>query len=147
MSRSRFLYGLEKTPDNRLNWSPGGEARTPLQLAGRMAFFAGHMAHRIQHPAGPEMQGGPPPSPQTRAEAMAAVGEAFDRLRAAIAGLSEADLEQKMPFPYGGPVPVGHILWWLSGVLAYQQGQLNYAQMAYGDADANIPPNWGQEEG
>jgi len=32
MSRSRFVYGLDRVPDDRLNWSPGGEARTPLAL-------------------------------------------------------------------------------------------------------------------
>src|SRR5881628_2546069 len=111
MGRSRFLYGLENTPDDRLNWSPGGEARTPLQLAGRLAFFAGHLAHLIEHRAAPDMQGGPPPPPQTREEAKKAVEGAFDRLRSVIAGLSEADLEQKVPVPYGEAAPVGHMIW------------------------------------
>jgi len=146
MNRSRLLYGLEKTPDDHLTWSPGGEARPALHLVGRAALFAGYLAHLIQHRAAPDMQGGPPPLPQTREEAKAALESAFDRLRSAIAGLSEADLELKVPVPWGESVPVGHMLWSVPGVLGYQQGQLNYVQTAYGDTDANIPPNWGKEE-
>ena len=41
MGRNRFLYGLDHVPDDRLNWSPGGEAPSPLQLAGKTALFPG----------------------------------------------------------------------------------------------------------
>jgi hypothetical protein len=41
MGERRFLYGLEKTPDDRLKWSPGGEGKTPLDVAGRVAGFLG----------------------------------------------------------------------------------------------------------
>src|SRR5687768_8393235 len=91
MSRSRFLYGLDRTADDRLNWSPGGAAATPLQLAGKAALFAGAMAHILQNRSMPDRQGGMPPPPASREEAKAAVDAAYERLRSVIAGLTEGD--------------------------------------------------------
>ena len=54
MARLRFLYGLDRTPDDRLNWSPGGEAKTPLAVAGRLTGFLGFFSHLLETGAMPE---------------------------------------------------------------------------------------------
>ena len=51
MGRSRFLYGLERTPDDRLNWSPGGAARSPLQQADRAAQFLTFVSYWLKNRA------------------------------------------------------------------------------------------------
>jgi hypothetical protein len=146
MSRSRYLYGLDRVPEERLSWSPGGEANSPLKLAGRAVRFVDVFAHLLQHGAVPESaRATPPPVPQSREEAKRIVEEAYERLRGVLNSLSEADLEKPMPVPWGGTVPLSQMLFFFAVTLGYQQGQLNYAQMAYGDKDANIPPGWGHD--
>src|SRR5260370_14518029 len=54
MAQSRFLYGLDRTPDDRLAWSPGGEGKTPLAVAGRVAGFLRFFTHMLQHHTMPE---------------------------------------------------------------------------------------------
>jgi hypothetical protein len=145
MGQSRFIYGLSRVPDDRLNWSPGGAAKTPLQLAGKTAAFIGFFTTLLETRQRPAVEGGWPPPPQSREEATAKLEEAFGGVRRAIAGLSEADLAQIVPTPMG-EAPIREVIAWLGGVIAYHQGQLNYLQMAYGDEDPNMPPNWGKEE-
>src|SRR5205807_1503100 len=70
MARLRFLYGLDRTPDDRLNWSPGGEGKTPLAVAGRLSGFLGFFSHLLETGAMPERPAGPPPSPENREAAI-----------------------------------------------------------------------------
>jgi hypothetical protein len=144
MSRSRFLYGLDRTPDDRLNWSPGGEAKTPLQLAGKTAAFLGFISHVLQNRAMPENRGSQPPPPTGREEAKATLQSAFDQLAAAVESLKEGDLQQSVPMPWG-ETSIAEMLWSVNTVIGYHQGQLNYLQLAYGDTDPNIPPEWGHQ--
>jgi hypothetical protein len=143
MTQSRFLYGLERTPDDRLGWSPGETASTPLQIAGKLAAFVGFFTHMLRERSMPERPATPPPPPGSREEAKAAVEAAYGRLRTAIEALSAADLDHPLPTPWGATVPLVEMLWWLNGVIGYWQGQLNYLQTAYGDTDPNMPPDWG----
>ena len=145
MAERRFLYGLDRTPDDRLNWSPGGEAKTPLAVAGRLTGFLGFFSHLLETGAMPERPSGPPPSPETREAAKAAVEAAYRRLVTLIEGMREGDLARPLPTPWGTTVPAQEMLGWINGVTAYWQGQLNYIQTIYGDMDPNMPPGWGQE--
>jgi hypothetical protein len=146
MSRSRFLYGLEQTPDDRLAWSPGEAAAPPLKLADKLAGMILTIAHLIEHHAFPERPATPPP-PSDREAARAAITTAFERLQSVISQIKEADLQTQAPAPWGAMVPLTEWLWWVSSALGYMQGQLNYLQTAYGDMDPNIPPDWGREAG
>jgi hypothetical protein len=143
MSRNRFLYGLEQTPDDRLGWCPGGGAQTPLGIAGKAAGLAHVLTHLIEHQAFPERPATPPPPPADRAAARAAVEASFTRLQDRIASLSETDLHTPIPSPWGAMIPLAEMLWWTASAIGYMQGQLNYAQTAYGDMNPNIPPEWG----
>ncbi len=147
MARERFLYGLEKTPDDRLTWSPGGSAKTPLQLAGSVSGFMGFMEHVLRTGEMPERRGELPPAPDSRQAAQDAVRSGIDRLLATIQGLGEGDLQRPVPVPWGVTVPAVEFASFVPAILAYFQGQLNYLQTAYGDMDPNIPPSWrGGEE-
>ena len=81
MSRSRFLYGLQQTPDDRLTWAPGETAGTPLQIAGRLARMMQTIAYLIEHHAFPERPATPPPPPPDRETARAEVTAAFELSR------------------------------------------------------------------
>lgn len=142
MARERLAYGLERTPDEQLNRRPSETAKSPLEVAGRAAVFAGFMAHVVAERAMPDRSGGLPPAPETRAQAIAAVDGAMHRLAQVVTGLSDTDLEQPVPVPWGGTMSVAQMLWFGAGVLGYWQGQLNYVQTLYGDMDPNIPPSW-----
>jgi hypothetical protein len=142
MARSRFLYGLDRTRDDRLKWNPGEAALTPLELAGKTARFVGFMTHYFEHRAMPERPASPPPAPQSREEAKAALDASFRRMLEVLDGLTEADLQQTVTTPWRQTVALGEVLWTIPGIIAYHQGQLNYLQLAYGDTDPNIPPEW-----
>jgi DinB family protein len=145
MSERRFLYGLDRTPDDRLNWSPGGEAKTPLGVAGRLTGFLSFFSHLLETGAMPERPDSLPPPPENREAAKSAVAAAFRRLATLIEGMSEEDLARPLPTPWGTAVPAREMLGWINGVTSYWQGQLNYIQTIYGDVDPNMPPGWGQE--
>jgi DinB family protein len=145
MGRQRFLYGLERVPEERLRWSPRDAAKTPLELAGRCAGFLDVNAYLLQNRSMPEASGGLPPPPASLDAARAALGSSFARLEETIERLTEADLGQPVPAPWGETVPVLRWLWFIPSVIGYFQGQLNYVQLAYGDEEPNIPPEWGRQ--
>ena len=144
MARDRFVYGLEKVPDDKLAWSPGGEAKTPLQLAGTVEGFMGFMTQLVSTGAMPERGGERPAAPETRGEAQERVTNAINGAIAVMEGASEADLQKQVPVPWGGTVPAVEMMFGVCTVLGYFQGQLNYLQTSYGDMDPNIPPSWMQ---
>jgi hypothetical protein len=145
MGERRFLFGLEKTSDDRLKWSPGGEGKTPLDVAGRLSGFLGFFTHMLQNGGMPERPAGPAPSPGSRQEATSGIEAAFRQLRTQIEGMSESDLAQSLPTPWGSTITAGEMLGWVPGVTSYWQGQLNYIQTCYGDMDPNMPPGWGHD--
>jgi len=143
MARSRFLYGLDRTRDDRLTWNPGEAALTPLELAGKTARFVAFLTHYFEHGTMPERPASPPPAPQSREEAKAALDASFGRLLGVLEGLTEADLGKIVTLPWGETTALNDVLWAVPSIIAYHQGQLNYLQLAYGDKDPNIPPEWG----
>jgi hypothetical protein len=141
MCRSRFVFGLDRTPDDRLNWSPGGAASTPLQLGAKLAGFLETIGYMLKHRQWPDRDATPPPAPTTREEAKRRVDSACGRLGSFIGELTTADLEGPVPAPWG-QATAGEMLGWVNGVILYHQGQLNYVQLCYGDLDPNMPPDW-----
>jgi DinB superfamily len=142
MARERFVYGLSKVPDDRLNWSPAETAKTPLQIAGALAagilsFFVPIIATKTL----PSMEGGRGALPTSREEVNAALTNAFDALNAAIDGTKAEDLSHPIPTPGmpGGTLTLAGWIGMALAVCSYFQGQLNYVQTAYGDLDPNLP--------
>jgi len=145
MSRSRFLYGIDCVPEERLDWSPGGEAPTPLQLAGKTARFLAFVTHVITHRAMPERSGITPDPPTTREAAKMLVEERFGALRHTLLGVTGTDLAATVPVPWG-EATIEYVIANIPAIVGYHQGQMNLIQLCYGDKDPNVPPNWGQEE-
>lgn len=56
MSRRRYLYGLSTIPEERLTWSPGGDAKTPLELVRGAADFLQFTAHFVTHQSLPSRE-------------------------------------------------------------------------------------------
>jgi hypothetical protein len=142
MARERFVYGLSKVPDDRLNWSPAETAKTPLQIAGALAasilsFFVPIIATK----ALPSMEGNQGAPPTSRAEVNRALTNAFDALDAAIDGTKPEALSHPISTPEvpGGTLPLADWIGMALTTCSYFQGQLNYVQTAYGDLDPNIP--------
>jgi hypothetical protein len=144
MSQRRFMYGLDQTPDDRLEWSPGESNKPPLVVAGSLASFLTFIAHMLTHREMPGRQGEPPPPPASREAARQALEAGFSAVRHALEGLQEKDLAATMPAPWG-EATVEEMLAAANSVVAYFQGQLNYIQLAYGDREPNIPKDWGHD--
>ncbi len=143
LAQHRFLYGLDRTPDERLDWSPGEARKSPLQVAGTLAQFLNFIAHTLASQEMPSWDVDSLPSPVTRDAAKEAVATACAALRRAVEGLEPADLTRKPPPPWSEET-LEEVLWQINGTILYHQGQLNYLQLCYGDRDPNIPPNWGE---
>lgn len=139
----RFLYGLDKTPEERLNWSPGEAEKSPLQVAGSLAQFLSFIADTLAHRDLSRWEGGFPPPPETRDAAKEAIDSGCAAVRQAVEGLEPADLTGKPPAPWGEDT-LEEVLGVIHGTIMYHQGQLNYIQLCYGDQDPNIPPDWGK---
>ncbi len=142
MGRQRFLHGLDCVPDERLAYSPGGNAHTPLQLAGRLAAFIDHRARVLASAPGEPVSRPTPVIPESREEAQSLLNEAFGAAASAVGGLSDADMERSITMPWGGEMSLAAMLLTSLNVIGYFQGQLNYCQLSYGDTDPNIPPSW-----
>lgn len=143
LAGQRLVYGLSRTPDDRLDWSVGGSATTPIQILGRAAHMAEDIAYFLEKGTW-NMDAENQKPLQNREEVEAGVRSAIEKLKKALAGLTEEDLAGDAPAPWGGSISMR--LWptlALQG-MGYAQGQLNLIQLAYGDEDPNIPPDWMQ---
>lgn len=145
MARARFLYGLSKVPDDRLNWKPSETAKSPLQIAGTLVGFLTFLQQTIASKSLPPMDGGEQSLPTTREEVNTLLEQAFDGMIAGIESLSPEDLSIPLPAPWmpGVPLTLGGWIGMALGVCSYFQGQMNYAQTVYSDMDPNLPENWG----
>lgn len=142
-AQTRFTYGLQKTAEaDKLSFSVGGSAKTPLQIAGAYAGMIGFIAGAVATGQMERPSGFPEP-PTSGEAAIAGVNAAFEKLQGVIAGLTEADLAKTLRAPWGQELPISDWLVFINQVAGYWQGQLNITQMAYGDEDPNIPPQFG----
>lgn len=140
-SRKRFTYGLTCVPAEQLNQSMGGSTSTPRQIAGKMAGFLAFIGTAIQNREMGAPNRGPVESePQTTEELIAAVNAAFKIASDALASLTEEDLAKTMPAPWGEVMTLATWAVVLPNIAGYWQGQLNMAQLAYGDENPNIAP-------
>jgi hypothetical protein len=140
MGQSRFIYGLEQVPDDRLSWRPTADAPSALELGAKLAGFMHFVIHYVKTGERAQTPGEPP---ITRDEVIAALREGFDSMVTGLAGMTAEDLGRKLMAPWGVEVPAAQMAGMVPGIVAYFQGQLNYLQLCYGDKDPNIPPNWG----
>jgi hypothetical protein len=133
---------LEKTADDQLTQKTSETAKTPLEIAGQVAGFLGYFALMLKGEPLPDRSAARPPAPETREAAIAAADGAFRRLEQVLTELTDEDLARPLPLPWGGTMPTAGMVVFAIGAPLYFQGQLNYAQMIYGDLDPHIPDSW-----
>lgn len=141
LSRTRLIYGLTVVPEERHNWTPCGSAPTPVQLTGKVVRFLEFVAAYLREGAMPQ-GGGDVEGPSDMEEGRQQVEAALDRLKATLEALDEADLDRALPAPWGEPMTIRVWLFLIIQSLGYFQGQLNTIQLAYGDEEPNVPPEW-----
>lgn len=140
--RDQFLRALDRTPDDRLHWTPSPTARTPLRLVAHSAYALGFIKTMLDgtpYPASTmadadenfmEMDG----NVQTREEAETLFREKCDAMASYLRSLSLDELDRMVDLPFKlGQAPLHAML----GVGAmHTRGhltQLEYIQTIYGD--------------
>jgi hypothetical protein len=134
-----IIQDLAFIPEDKLNVSPMGCARTPLHFTAECAGFnmyvgkllAGEVAER--------------PSPEVREQFYASIDtleKATEAIRSSadkiLAGLENADdemLMKEIQAPWGATVPVYQLVQTAGVHMGYHDGQINYIQSLYGDGE------------
>ncbi len=140
--KSLFLRSLEKTPDDKLDWSPSSTARTPLQLVAHSAYSLGFIREMLAGtPYGAatteqadreflEMDSGV----HTREEAVNLFTEKCDAMIDYLKGLSVDDLARMVDLPFKmGQAPMSYMVSIPALHTRTHLSQLEYVQTIYGD--------------
>jgi hypothetical protein len=138
----------EALPSDRVEWSPGGEARAPLDQLREIAMSASWLMPVIQvgddqsfegHPAG---KPGPRRMPDTPsltnvAECLAEARRSTARLCKIVSGISDDRMEEEVTLPFlGGTVmTVADVLTMHYWNLVYHLGQINQIALILGDRE------------
>lgn len=132
-----FVKDLRHLPDDKLNASPMGCARPPLELAAECAGYNNMIAGAIK---GEPME---MPSPE-RIKAYYASIDTFDKAKealetssaalvSALNGASEEVLAGMATAPWGETMPLYVLVGIAASHMSYHDGQINYIQCLYGD--------------
>lgn len=132
-------------PADKLNGSPGGEARTPLHILQECAYYlptlepllspGQGMQERFMAVAGPAME------ESASWDTLDKVEEAYSRwlpsALEAIRAVPDSDLNREIPLPWaeGVSMPAWKMMMTLYWNNVYHLGQINYVQMMYGDKE------------
>ena len=146
MSIDRLKRILEKTPDDRLLWSPAPTARTPLAEVAHAAnsihhLHAAMMGTRYETPTMAEadaeflaMEAGF----TKRQEALALLDKNSKALLDWLDQLSDDSLSFTVPLPFGmGEAPLGFMLIFPALHTNDHAAQMDYIQTCYGDRKWN----------
>ncbi len=134
-----YLGDLGHLPAERLNQVPMGVARTPLAFTAEVAGFNHLLAATLRGEAASM------PSAEQRAEyearftshesCAAHLNASVDALVGAIEALSDEEIAAEGAAPWGAQMPRAKIAAMAASHTAYHDGQLNYIQTLYGDAE------------
>jgi len=132
-------------PEDKLNWSPMGGARTVLQMLQECAYYlptlapwlsAGDgMPERFMAVAGPAMEQSK--SWDTLDKVEAAYNGYIEDTLAVIRAVPDNDLNRDVAVPWaeGETLPVWKVMLTLYWNAVYHLGQINYIQTMYGDTE------------
>jgi len=141
-AKDRLVHGLNTTGEDRLNWSPGPTARTPVEIVAHAALAVKHIHEQLD--------GKPFPFPSTaEAEVYFRDWEKAFQSRDEVLALLEANgsaylewLDDLTPdqfaghmvMPFGlGVMPIPFALGAQAHHLNWHAAQLDYLQTTYGD--------------
>ena len=133
-----LIKDLKHVPDDKLNVSPMGCARRPLEFVAECAGFNRLLTKTIK---GEEAQ---PPSQEEREKFYAScdnyekaqhlLEDSTAVLVDAIKSLTEQELTREVTAYWGQPMPLYRLIHAAAVHMAYHDGQVNYIQCLYGDA-------------
>ena len=141
-AKDRIIKGIQTTADDKLNWSPGGSARTPIH----------QVAHAAMAVAGMQKMMGGEPIPfdniaeldagwrkeekefKTREEVVALLNKNSDAYLAYLDTLSPEQIQSTLSAPFG-EFPMASVITWPADHLRNHAAQIEYTQTCYGDMD------------
>jgi len=137
-AKGRLLRTFESVPDDKLSFSPGGEAKTALQIVehagGSNLFFSRWIAGTAAPNPEEAKKHQDESHVQTRIEALQLIEESHRALLASLDGISDATLEDDRESPFG--------VWKLRDVIYLpilhyhgHASQIDYLQTIWGDMD------------
>ncbi|HVL40460.1 MAG TPA: DinB family protein [Fimbriimonadaceae bacterium] len=132
-----MVKDLRHIPEDKLNVSPMGCARPPLEFVAECAGFNGLIARAIRGEAGEipsqEQRRAYYASIDTFEKAQNALENSVEALASALEQATDADLLRTTAAPWGEQVPIYRLASLCGYHMSYHDGQLNYIQCLYGD--------------
>lgn len=133
-----FVNDLGYIPAEKLGASPGGVARTPLDItvecAGINAMAAALLLGEVSN-HGPEAHAQALAANDTLEKASQLLLTSAERLADAVAHLDEAGLCDEVTVPWGQKMTKYEVAGFAASHMSYHEGQLNYIQALYGDGE------------
>ena len=141
-AKDLMVRALANTPDDRINWSPGGTARTAIQIVAHSGFSLGFISTMLK--------GTPYPTPTmaeadaeflemervftTREQVQEHLEKNYQKYIGVLKGFEESDFDTMIDLPFKlGSVPLGAILSVGALHTRTHTSQIEYLQTIYGD--------------
>ena len=135
----QLLMDLQFIPDDKLDWTPMGKAKTPEAIAVECAGAYRWMAAMLRNDEGANQLWGDIAElrPGTREGIVKLLEEGWEDLAGALDSLEEAQLAEKRQV-FWGEETVGNLLVMAQWHSTYHSGQLNYIQTMLGDMEMHM---------
>lgn len=137
-AKTRYLQDFAVLPDDSLDKSPGGAARTPFQFTYEIICVNQRLAKRLRGedpgPFSMDMWKVTPDEFRNRAAATQGFTNTMDEMLAGLEATPAEQIYQEIATPSGTTSPYDLALFCASHV-NYHDGQLNYIQALNGDAE------------
>jgi hypothetical protein len=129
-----YLCDWRAMPEDKLNQSPMGHARTPVAFTAEVIGVNFACAAILRdEPSLSEAEAMAKYSNIGKEDGERLLQESCQALKDAAYGLSEEDLNAEVTAPWGAPCTKLRLLGFLPYHLSYHDGQLNYLHAMYGD--------------
>jgi len=139
----RLASDLSHLTSEQLTASPMGVARSPLHFSAECIGFnslvAGALAGKSSGMPSQEHRDAFFASIDSLEKAQAGLKRSADEIVTAIEGVDEAKLTAEATAPWGQPMPLYMLVYIAADHMTYHDGQANYIQTLYGDAEVH----WG----
>ena len=134
-NRHEFLRMLDQVPDDKLDFKPGGDAGSVLDIVTHVAGSEQWFTHFVETG---EMPMPPPPLGETiccKDSARAALAQAREQSLAALDRATPEKLAEVNQMPWGHKLSIAEMLWYLGTHEAWHGGQIGYITLLLGITD------------